>query len=336
VLSEGLNLQDCNKVINYDLHWNPVRLIQRFGRIDRIGTAHERIWAYNFLPEAALEAQLGLHEKLARRIDDIHQTIGEDAPILEPNEALNEEAMYSIYEGGDISRYEDDEVDEFVDLNEAEEIIRQLREDQPEVYQRITELRDGVRCGRATGQPGAIILCRAGDYRQLYHVSPKAEIISRDVPHVLNILKCEPQTLHVPLPPDYNGLITAVKAAFDSEVQARRAERQHTLSLTKGQQYVRRELRIVFEGTEDPDLRAQIGRLESAFAQPVMRPAVRSELNRVKREGIAGLPLVDALSRIYGAYSVGDSTVDRSHEAADPNTSLPRIIVVKLSFSLNH
>ena len=50
VLSEGLNLQDCDKVINYDLHWNPVRLIQRLGRIDRIGSEHEKIYALNFLP----------------------------------------------------------------------------------------------------------------------------------------------------------------------------------------------------------------------------------------------------------------------------------------------
>jgi superfamily II DNA/RNA helicase len=65
VLSEGLNLQDCSQVINYDLHWNPVRLIQRFGRIDRIGSEHDEIYAYNFLPETELEKQLGLHEKAA-------------------------------------------------------------------------------------------------------------------------------------------------------------------------------------------------------------------------------------------------------------------------------
>ena len=79
VLSEGLNLQDCSQVINYDLHWNPVRLIQRFGRIDRIGSEHDEVFAYNFLPETELEQQLGLREKLHRRIQEIHDTIGEDA-----------------------------------------------------------------------------------------------------------------------------------------------------------------------------------------------------------------------------------------------------------------
>ncbi len=58
VLSEGLNLQDCNAIINYDLHWNPVRLIQRLGRIDRIGSEHETIYACNFLPERELEKNL--------------------------------------------------------------------------------------------------------------------------------------------------------------------------------------------------------------------------------------------------------------------------------------
>ena len=58
VLAEGLNLQDCDNIINYDLHWNPVRLIQRFGRIDRIGSEHEQIFGYNFLPETKLDKNL--------------------------------------------------------------------------------------------------------------------------------------------------------------------------------------------------------------------------------------------------------------------------------------
>jgi superfamily II DNA/RNA helicase len=82
VMSEGLNLQDGDVVVNYDLHWNPVRLIQRFGRIDRIGTENERIWGFNFLPETELEKGLGLHEILRRRISEIHESIGEDAAIL--------------------------------------------------------------------------------------------------------------------------------------------------------------------------------------------------------------------------------------------------------------
>ncbi len=98
VLAEGLNMQDCDKIINYDLHWNPVRLIQRFGRIDRIGSEYAKVYGFNFLPEVGIEKELGLRQVLHNRIQEIHDTIGEDSAILDSTEQLNEEAMYAIYE----------------------------------------------------------------------------------------------------------------------------------------------------------------------------------------------------------------------------------------------
>lgn len=148
VLSEGLNLQDCDKVINYDLHWNPVRLIQRFGRIDRIGSEYEKIFAFNFLPELGIEKQLGLHKKLKYRIAEIHETIGEDAAILDPTEQVNEEAMYAIYEKDQKKLSQFEEVEEkMLDLNSAEELFKQLRQENVEEFERIANLRDGIRSG---------------------------------------------------------------------------------------------------------------------------------------------------------------------------------------------
>lgn len=82
VLSEGQNLQDAGVIMNYDLHWNPVRLIQRAGRVDRIGSPFARILLYNVFPEAELESLLGLVERLASRIAQIDQTVGLDASVL--------------------------------------------------------------------------------------------------------------------------------------------------------------------------------------------------------------------------------------------------------------
>ena len=149
VLAEGLNLQDCDKIINYDLHWNPVRLIQRFGRIDRIGAEHDVVYGFNFLPETGIERHLGLQQKLHNRIQEIHDTIGEDSAILDSTEQLNEDAMYAIYEkkGGQLGLFEDEE-QEALDLNEAEEIMRQLRKENPAEYNRIAELRDGIRTAK--------------------------------------------------------------------------------------------------------------------------------------------------------------------------------------------
>ncbi|MBZ0299671.1 MAG: helicase [Anaerolineae bacterium] len=82
VLSEGQNLQDAGVMINYDLHWTPIRMIQRAGRIDRLGTPFEELAIYNCFPQTGLESLLGLVERLQDRIRDIDRTVGLDASVL--------------------------------------------------------------------------------------------------------------------------------------------------------------------------------------------------------------------------------------------------------------
>ena len=67
-ISEGQNLQDCDWLINYDIHWNPVRIIQRFGRIDRIGSPNQRIQLVNFWPNMELEEYINLEQRVSGRM----------------------------------------------------------------------------------------------------------------------------------------------------------------------------------------------------------------------------------------------------------------------------
>ena len=82
VLSEGQNLQAAHYLINYDLHWNPTRMIQRKGRIDRIGSPYKTIYIYNFFPEDELEDLLGIVETLHRKISKIDGLVGLDSTVL--------------------------------------------------------------------------------------------------------------------------------------------------------------------------------------------------------------------------------------------------------------
>ena len=189
VLSEGLNLQDCDTIINYDLHWNPVRLIQRFGRIDRIGSDHDTVYGLNFLPESNMDRHLGLKQKLETRIAEIHSTIGEDSAILDPSEQINEEAMYAIYEAKaeNLSLFEEGEL---LSLNEAEEILRHLKQEDPAEFERIATLRDGIRSAKPSLSQGTYVFCQAGDFQQLYLTDEKGEISTRDIPTILGGIKC--------------------------------------------------------------------------------------------------------------------------------------------------
>lgn len=86
VLSEGQNLQDAGSLVNYDLHWNPVRMIQRNGRINRLGSEFETVYVSNMKPEDKLETYLLLLNRLNRKIDTIKNTIGLDQDVLNAGE----------------------------------------------------------------------------------------------------------------------------------------------------------------------------------------------------------------------------------------------------------
>ena len=79
VIAEGMNLQDASVVISYDLPWNPVRLAQRIGRIDRLGSPHDRVFAYAFAPDPAVDDIICVMRRLRRKIRQI-RTVGGDAP----------------------------------------------------------------------------------------------------------------------------------------------------------------------------------------------------------------------------------------------------------------
>ena len=67
-ISEGQNLQDCDYLINYDIHWNPVRIVQRFGRIDRIGSPNSAIQLVNYWPDISLDEYINLKERVENRM----------------------------------------------------------------------------------------------------------------------------------------------------------------------------------------------------------------------------------------------------------------------------
>lgn len=115
VLSEGQNLQDAGTLVNYDLHWNPVRMIQRNGRINRLGSEFEKVYISNMKPEDSLEAYLKLLKRLNRKITTIKNTIGLDQNVTEKGQINakefieNLEKLYSDNASSTLKEIEDQE-----------------------------------------------------------------------------------------------------------------------------------------------------------------------------------------------------------------------------------
>lgn len=85
-ISEGQNLQDCDYLVNYDIHWNPVRIIQRFGRIDRIGSKNGRIQLVNFWPDMDLDEYINLKSRVETRMKIVNMTASGSDDVLSSEE----------------------------------------------------------------------------------------------------------------------------------------------------------------------------------------------------------------------------------------------------------
>lgn len=105
-ISEGQNLQDCDYLINYDIHWNPVRIIQRFGRIDRIGSRNQYIQLVNFWPDVSLDDYINLKAKVDTRMKIVDMTATGDDNILSEDEKTDLE-----YRKAQLKKLHDEVVD---------------------------------------------------------------------------------------------------------------------------------------------------------------------------------------------------------------------------------
>lgn len=105
-ISEGQNLQDCDYLINYDIHWNPVRIIQRFGRIDRIGSKNAVIQLVNFWPDISLDEYINLKARVETRMKIVDMTATGDDNIIDPEQQKDME-----YRKAQLQRLKDEVVD---------------------------------------------------------------------------------------------------------------------------------------------------------------------------------------------------------------------------------
>ena len=152
VLSEGQNLQDCGHLVNYDLHWNPTRMVQRAGRIDRIGTDFETLWICNMFPDAGLERLLGLVESLSRKIADIDRAGFLDASVL--GETVHPQNFNTLRRIRDEDGSVIEEEEQFTELASNEFLMQQLRNLMDTGGREILEsLPDGIHSGLL--RPGA-------------------------------------------------------------------------------------------------------------------------------------------------------------------------------------
>jgi len=137
VLAEGINLHRSNAIVNYDVPWNSTRLMQRIGRVNRIGSRADRIFVYNYYPSAHGDAQIHLVNNALRKLQAFHTAFGEDNKVFSILEEKGEGALF-----GNKIQKEESEILKY--LNE----LRDFRKKHPKIFNDISKIPNKVRCGR--------------------------------------------------------------------------------------------------------------------------------------------------------------------------------------------
>jgi superfamily II DNA or RNA helicase len=153
VLSEGVNLHRSNTVINYDIPWNPTRLIQRVGRVNRVGTTFDIIHTYNFFPTDEGNDLIKLKEAAEAKIHAFIEMLGTDARLLTDGEEIKSHDLFDRLNSKATITGEDEQ--EETELKYLAE-IREIRDKSPELFTRIKALPKKARSTRAVPAPDGI------------------------------------------------------------------------------------------------------------------------------------------------------------------------------------
>lgn len=274
VLAEGVNLHRANVIVNYDSPWNATRLMQRIGRVNRIGSTADAIHNYMFYPSDPGDAIISLKKNSLIKLQSFHSALGEDTKIYSHDEMVHEFKLFNA----DVH----DETDRSLELLRE---VRALHDSNPELYRHIKQLPPKSRCARQCSQTSP------AEHTISYLASPfkKAFYLVGDTTHELsfleaaNIFYAEPDEKAVPFG-------NSEQLHYE---QVRTALKQYTLN--QQQEYQDDKLKI---GSKDNDAKKAAAFLREV--RPLLDDDGRRTVDSLKLmvERGAYNQLADALNRI--------------------------------------
>lgn len=219
VLAEGINLHRSNIVINYDLPWNPTRVLQRVGRVNRVGSPHKNIYVFNFFPTAQSDLHLGLEASIKAKIQAFHDTLGEDAKYLSDEEQVTTHELFGdhLYKKlNDRKNLEGEDEEERSELEFLHK-IRDVRDKEPSLFEKIKRLPKKSRsCRRfdTAAQDQLITFFRKGKLKK-FCLADTAAVREVTFFEAAEMFECWADTARVALPKEFYPLLQRNKEEFD-------------------------------------------------------------------------------------------------------------------------
>ena len=254
VLSEGVNLHRSNTVINYDIPWNPTRLMQRVGRINRVDTEFDKIYSFNFFPTEQSNDEIKLKEAAEAKIHAFITLLGADARLLTEGEDIESHELFNRLISKRTITGEDEE-----DESELKylQVIRGIRDNDPDLFDKIKRLPKKARTAKQhSGKDNQLTTYFRKGKLQKFFLVGKGESEEVDFMKAAKLLEAEQKVPREKLPADFYDKLEKNKQCFafatteeDVELKAARGGRDSATQMLK----ILKAIRDFRQFTEDQE-----------------------------------------------------------------------------------
>lgn len=222
VLSEGQNLQDAHIVVNFDIPWAIIRLIQRVGRVDRIGQQASTILAYSFLPDEGIENLIRLRGRVRDRLRENAGVVGTDERFFEDDDE-NDQGLHDLYNEKSSVLQESEDPNDVDIASYAFQLWESATQDNPGLVKEIESLKDVIHATKDKNEddrlpPGALVYVRTNDgFDTLVRIADDESVVTESPLHVITAAQCARDTeAHGHSENHYSLVKIGVRHAIDS------------------------------------------------------------------------------------------------------------------------
>lgn len=247
VLAEGVNLHRANSIVNYDTPWNSTRLMQRIGRVNRIGSVADEIFVYNFYPTAKVENDIELQKKAFMKIQAFHTALGEDSQIYSTLEEFESHSLFRENVDGDKDR-----------RLEVLMWLRRFKDENPERFRQIKNLPRRARCGRTKEEHAysTVAYVKSGKRDNFFHIQPDGEVRTVSFLEAEAIFYALADEKAIPLHTAHHEQIQQAVDAFEQEIKVANVSKNVAApTLSKAEKdaigYIEKFIPAPFTGEQD-------------------------------------------------------------------------------------
>lgn len=307
ILAEGINLHRSNILINYDLPWNPTRVLQRAGRVNRLGTKHSNVYIFNFFPTTHSDEHLGLELNITNKIQMFHDILGEDAKYLSDGEEVGSRQLFDSLNNKKTYTGEDEEGDSELKYLE---MMRNLRDKDPDLFEKIKKLPKKARSGRKTTtveKDKLVTFFRLGKLKKFYsnQGGESEEITFFDA---VNMLECKPETKRASIPSEkYFHMLDTNKARF--ELDTTQGEEDKVKGGASNVKYIEKRMKDVafrrYKGFTDSDEEFILG-VKQMIQQGLMAKKTAQKIKKELEKEDDPLEMLHILQRHIRSVAVDE------------------------------